>query len=92
MLKTNKKVTGVILIIIGGYLLIGNTLLSLLLNYAGPIGWDVPISPIDYWLNWWNNYGLVTVIIGVFGLLVIILGVLVLIRANKSMLIITESN
>ena len=68
----NKKVIGIILIIFGSYLSIGNTIMSILFNYAGPIGWDVPINPTDYWRNWWNNYGLVTIIIAVAGLILII--------------------
>jgi len=85
----NKKNIGIIIIIIGSYLLVGNTLMSLLLNYAGPIGWDVPISPTDYWRNWWNNYGLVTVIIAVAGLILIILAKRILIKNNKRTMIIT---
>jgi len=85
----NKKNIGIIIIIFGSYLLVGNTLMSLLLNYAGPIGWDVPISPTDYWRNWWNNYGLVTVIIAVAGLILIILAKRILIKNNKRTMIIT---
>jgi len=85
----NKKNIGIIIIIFGSYLLVGNTLMSLLLNYAGPIGWDVPISPADYWRNWWNNYGLVTVIIAVAGLILIILAIRILIKNNKRTMIIT---
>ncbi len=48
MFKMNKKIIGIINIIFGSYLLIGNTLMSILFNYAGPIGFDVPISPADY--------------------------------------------
>ena len=91
MFETNKKGLGIILIIFGGYLLVGNTLLSLLLNYAGPIGWDVPTSSADYWFNWWNNYGLVTVIIAVAGLILILPGIRILIRTNKGTMKITES-
>ena len=88
----NKKVIGIIIIIFGSYLLIGNTIMSLLFNYAGPIGFDVPISPSDYWFNWWNNYGLVTVIVAVAGLILLIPGIRILIRNNKRTMIITESN
>ena len=92
MFKMNKKVIGIIIIIFGSYLLVGNTLMSLLFNYAGPIGWDVPISPTDYWRNWWNNYRLVTVIIAVAGLILIILAIRILIKNNNRTMIITESN
>ena len=92
MFKMNKKAIGIILIIFGSYLLVGNTLLSLLLNYAGPIGWIVPISPTDYWRNWWNLYGLVAVLTAVAGLILIILSIPILIRNNNRTMIITESN
>lgn len=92
MFEINKKVIGIILIIFGSYLLVGNTIVSLLFNYAGPIGFDVPISPTDYWRNWWANSGLVTVIIAVAGLILMILGIPILIRNNKRLMIIQESN
>ena len=88
----NKKAIGIIFIIFGSYLLVGNTLMSILFNYAGPIGFDVPISPTDYWRNWWNNFGLVTVITAVAGLILIILGIPIVIRNNNRIKIITESN
>ena len=88
----NKKAIGIIFIIFGSYLLVGNTLMSILFNYAGPIGFDVPISPTDYWRNWWNNFGLVTVITAVAGLILIILGIPLVIRNNNRTKIITESN
>ena len=88
----NKKGIGIILIILGCYLLVGNTLFSLYFNYAGPIGFAIPISPADYWVNWWNNYGLTTVIVAVGGLLLLLQGVRVLISYKKGMLMITESN
>ena len=91
MFKTNKKGIVLILIILGSYLLVGNTIFSLLFNYAGPIGWGIPISASDYWRNWWNNNGLVTVIIAVVGLLLLVQGTRILIRSNKSTMIVTES-
>ena len=90
MLKTNKKGIGLILIIFGSYLLVGNTIFSLLFNYPGPIGWGIPISASDYWRNWWNNNGLVTVIIAVAGLLLLVQGIRFLIMSNKNTLLITE--
>ena len=92
MFKMNKKAIGIILIIFGSYLLVGNTLLSLLLNYAGPIGWNIPMSPTDYWRNWWNNNSLVAVLTAVAGLILIILSIPILIRNNNRTMIITESN
>ncbi|MHA1669268.1 MAG: hypothetical protein ACTSV5_01690 [Promethearchaeota archaeon] len=92
MFKIDKKVLGIILIIIGSYFLVGNTIFSLLLNYTGSIGFDVPISPTDYWRNWWNNYGLITVIVAITGLVLLILGIRILIRNNNRVIIITELN
>ena len=88
----NKKAIGIIFIIFGSYLLVGNTLMSILFNYAGPIGFDVPISPTDYWHNWWINFGLVTVIFAVAGLILIILSIPILIRNINRTKIITKSN
>ena len=87
----NKKGVGILVIIFGCYLLVGNTIFSFLFNYAGPIGFDVPISPINYWLNWWSVYGFVTVIVAVAGLLLMIQGIRILIRINRSTLVIRES-
>ena len=92
MFKMNKKAIGIILIIFGSYLLVGNTLLSLLLNYAGPIGWSIPISPTDYWRNWWDIYGLVTVLTAVAGLVLIVLAIRILIKNKTRAIKITESN
>ena len=92
MFNMNKKAIGIILIIFGSYLLVGNTLLSLLLNYAGPVGWIVPFNPTNYWRNWWNLYGLVTVVIAVAGLVLIILAIWVLIKNKTRTMTITESN
>ena len=88
----NKKVIGIIFIIFGSYLLVGNTLMSLLFNFPGPIGWNIPMSPTDYWRNWWNNNGLVTVLTAVAGLILIILCIPILIRNNNRTMTITESN
>jgi len=92
MYNMNKKAIGIILIIFGSYLLVGNTLLSLLLNYAGPIGWIVPISPTDYWRNWWNLYGLITVVTAVAGLVLITLAIRILVKNKTRTMTITESN
>ena len=80
MIKINKKVLGIILIVFGSYLIIGNTIFSLLFNYAGPIGYYVPMSPSEYWRNWWNMYGLITVLVAVVGFTILILGMWILIK------------
>ena len=92
MFGMNKKAIGIILVIFGSYLLVGNTLMSLLFNFPGPIGWIVPISPADYWSNWWNLYGLVTLLTAVAGLVLIILAIRILIKNKTRAMIITESN
>ena len=88
----NKKINGAILIIFGGYLLIGNTIGSILFNYAGPIGFYIPLSPEEYWRNWWYQYGIITVAIAVAGLILIILGIRIYIKRNKISEIIEEAN
>ncbi len=88
----NKKIHGVILIIFGGYLLIGNTIASILFNYAGPIGFYIPLSPEEYWGNWWIHYGFITVAIAVAGLILIILGIRIFIKRNKISEIMAEAN
>ena len=90
MFETNKKGIGILVIIFGSYLLVGNTIGSLLVNYAGPIGFDVPFSPTDYWRNWWNNFGLVTVTIAVGGLILIILGIRILIKSSNRIIMTVE--
>ena len=87
----NKKVIGIVLIIIGAYLLIGNTIMSILFNYAGPIGFDVLINSSDYWSNWWNNYGLITITIAVIGLMSAIFGIW-LIKGRKNHLAILQES
>jgi hypothetical protein len=82
----NQKAVGIFLIIFGGYLGIGNTIFSMLFNYAGPIGFYVPMSPEEYWLSWWMQYGAITVLIAGAGILLVILGIRTLIR-NKTILI-----
>ncbi len=86
----NKKVRGIIIIILGSYLLIGNTIMSILLNYAGPNGFNVPVSSTNYWRNWWNNYGLVTVTIAIVGVIIISFGIRNLIRNNRGITITME--
>lgn len=88
----NKKITGVILIIVGGYLLIGNTIFSILFNYAGPIGFYIPLSPEEYWASWWLQYGIITIAIAIAGLILIILGIRIFIKNNKISKKIAEAN
>jgi len=86
----NQKALGIFLIIFGAYLVIGNTILSMLFNYAGPIGYYVPISPLNYWLNWWALYGPITLLIAGAGTLLVILGIRVLMR-NKRVIIVPQT-
>ena len=76
----NKKVLGIILILLGAYLAIGNTALSMIFNYAGPIGFIVPISPLNYWANWFTLYGPMTILVAVIGIFLIKYGISILKR------------
>ena len=91
MFKTNKKVKGIIIIIFGSYLIIGNTLITLIFSYTGPIFYDVPISPTDIWHNYWNEYGLITIIYIDVGLILVILGTRILIKNKKRTMVIRKS-
>jgi hypothetical protein len=76
----NKKLLGIILIILGGYLMIGNTVLSVLFTYVGPIGFLVLINPVDYLINWFYFYGLMTIIVAIIGIFLIRYGISLLKR------------
>jgi len=82
----NRKALGIFWIGFGGYLAVGNTIFSMLFNYAGPIGFYVPMSPEDYWLSWWMQYGAITILVAGAGILLLILGIRILVR-NKRVLI-----
>ena len=75
----NKKLLGIILILLGGYLMIGNTALSMLFNYAGPIGFFVPINSVDYWANF-SLHGPITIFIAVIGVFLVKYGISILKR------------
>jgi len=76
----NKKILWAIIIIIGAYLLVGNTIISVLFNYAGTTGFEVPLDSEEYWANWWLQYGIITVAIAIAGLILIILGIRVFMK------------
>ena len=83
----NKKVLGWLLIIFGGYFVIGNTIFSILFNRApysggGPIGDPIPISPWNYILNWLSFYGAITILVALAGIVLFLLG-LDIIEKNK---------
>jgi threonine/homoserine/homoserine lactone efflux protein len=86
----NKKTVGIVLIIIGAYLSIGNTIGSILFNSTDPICFFVLVILEDHWRNWWNNYGLITVIIIAIGLILIIFGLNLLKKSKKSFTILKE--
>jgi hypothetical protein len=71
----NKKVIGIVLILLGGYLAIGNTIASMIFNYAGSIGFVVPINLVNYWANWFTLYGPMTMLVAVIGILLIKYGI-----------------
>ncbi len=70
-----KKTIGIILIIIGFYLSVFNTIMSILLNRVPNSG-----SPSDELRNWWINFGLSTLIIAGVGVFLIIVGCYYLIK------------
>jgi hypothetical protein len=78
----NRKTLGITLIAFGGYLAIGNTILSLLLNRVYPL--HVPISPLNYWLEWLAQYGFMTIIIALIGIILINEGIRITKRVIKN--------
>ena len=70
-----KKTIGIILIIVGFYLSIVNTIMSILLNRVPNGG-----SPSDELRNWWINFGLSTLIITGVGVFLIVIGCYYLIK------------
>jgi len=86
----NSKTVGIVLIIFGAYFSIGNTIGSILFNSTGPIGFYAPVSPEDHWRNWWNNYGLITIIITAIGLILIVIGLNLLKKSKNSFTILKE--
>ena len=79
----NKKVLIIFLIVFGGYLAIGNTIFSMIFNYAGPIGYYVPMSPEQYWMSWWVQYGALTLLIAGIGILLLVFGIRILIKDKQ---------
>ena len=76
----NQKALGIVLIVFGGYLAVGNTIFSVLFNQVfysggGPIGNPPPISPWNYWLNWFALYGSITLLVATAGIILILLGI-----------------
>jgi len=70
-----KKTIGIILIIVGFYLSVVNTIMSILLNRVPNGG-----SPSDELWNWWINFGLSTLIIAGVGIFLIVIGCYYLIK------------
>ena len=83
MFKTNKKVKGIIIIIFGSYLIIGNTLITVIVAYIGPIFNDVQISPTVYLRDWWNEFGFLVIMYATVGSILVFLGILILIENKK---------
>ena len=74
-MKLNNQTKSVIFMVFGGYLLVGNTILSLLFNY--PVRSFTPyVSPAEYWSDWWWQYGTITAAIAIIGLFLIIIGIM----------------
>jgi len=89
--QMKKKTLSISLIIIGSYLLIGNTIFSLLFNRVDPIGYYIPVDPLNYWENWWQIYGFMTMIVAIYGLIFIILGIIVFTRNKEEIIIFPRS-
>ncbi len=70
----NKNLISIILIIFGGYLFIGNTILSFVITYKDPHLFNDTMSFEDFWTTWWENYGIPTVITAVLGIVLIMIG------------------
>jgi len=70
-----KKTIGIILILVGFYLSVVNTIMSILLNRVPNGG-----SPSDELKNWWINFGLSTLIIAGGGVFLIVIGCYYLIK------------
>ncbi len=77
MLFFRKKVKGVILVIIGSYLLFGG-IINIFFNYnlvyrsiSGIVGGEFELNPFQYFTAWLSAYGLATIlgIIGGLGLI-----------------------
>jgi hypothetical protein len=77
-----KKLLAIILIIIGGYLLVGNPILSMIFTNVEPIGFDVPINPVNYATSWFLLYGPITILLAGIGVLLVIYGFSMLKRSH----------
>jgi hypothetical protein len=75
----SKKPLAIILIVLGGYLAVGNTIFSLIFNQVifsggGPGGDPIQLSPEEYWLNWWMQFGPITLLIAGIGIFLLVFG------------------
>ncbi len=68
----NRKSLGILFIIIGIYLLVVNPMLSIFFNQVVPIGFDVVLEPLNYWIEWLMIYGWITIVIAISGLFLIL--------------------
>ena len=91
----NKKALAICLIVLGGYLAVGNTIFSMLFNYAGSVGYYIPMSPEEYWTSWWMQYGPITLLLAGIGILLLFVGIRILIRdkqeKSKNVIITTKT-
>ena len=79
----NKKAKGIILVIFGSYLIIGNTLIAVIVAYTGPIFNDVQVSPTIFLRDWWNEFGFLMIMYATVGFILVFLGILILIKNKK---------
>lgn len=70
----NKRVIGILLLIFGAYLSLVNPIFSMVFNQVNPIGFYVPIEPLEYWVTWLFMYGYITIMPALLGVCLIIYG------------------
>ncbi|TFF87827.1 MAG: hypothetical protein EU550_02510 [Promethearchaeota archaeon] len=73
-----KKIIGIFLVIFGIFI-IGNAIF-MVFNYVSSIGFPVPITPEDWWRNWWMNYGTLTIVMAIVGVILLGEGLLYLLK------------
>jgi hypothetical protein len=70
----NRKSLGIVFIIFGIYLLVLNPIFSIIFNQVVPIGFNVVLDPLNYWIEGFMIYGWITIIIAILGLFLILRG------------------
>ena len=79
-----QKVIGILLLILGFYLVLLNPIFSLLFKQVYTIGFYVPLDPLAYWVEWLFMYGWFTILLAVLGVYLIIFGYRYIKRSPKA--------